>query len=1243
MAKSGRARATSAVVGLALVATGLSGVGAAPAVAEPAPTVPTGDVQAVSSLDAGRRLTAEIRRTEYGIPHVKADDWAGLGYGYGYAFAEDNVCLLAEEVVTANAERSLVFGASEDNLERDLFHQQLIDLRVVERSLATSPDAPVPGPSPRVRDLVAGTAAGYNRHLRDVGGAAGITDPACADAGWVREIDELDLWRTYLDSAVRAGRGALADEVVSAQPPGASAGPAADEAEAMRTRGLPPVADTDLASNAYGLGREATTNGSGMLLGNPHFPWQGRDRFYEMHLTIPGEYDMIGAALSGQPIVEIGHNETMGWSHTVSTARRFTLYELALVPGNPTQYYVDGQVRDMTSQVVDVQVTGEDGRVATESRTLWSSEYGPIVVVDPLTWSDTTAYALRDVNEDAGRTFDGYIEMGRASSVRELDSVLDTWQHLPWINTVAADSTGEAYYGDHSVVPNVRQATLDACLTPLGQIALDQLGVFILDGSSSGCAWGTDADSRVPGILGPSSLPTIFRDDYVTNSNDSYWLTNPEQPLEGYERIIGVERTARSLRTRLGLVQVQERIDGRDGLEGRGFTLESLQEVMFSNRVYGAELARDDLVALCRSTPSVEVDGAAVELGEACEVLAAWDGRVDLDSRGAHLFRELVAAGGLVWGVPFDPEDPVGTPNTLDTADPAVLDALGTAVARLRDAGVALDARLGDIQTERRGDRVIPIHGGTGGMGAFNVISAPFDSDPADGATGYPDVQSGASFILAAEFTPDGPRSRAILAYSNSTDPTSPHFGDQTELYSEKRWVDLDYHEEDIVADPAYTSRRIEEVVAPTLGRYLEPVFDEVDVVRDLVYTTSVDDLGAEVALTLDLYRPAGDTATRRPAVIWMHGGNFEFGNKGNMELYARDLASRGYVTASINYRLRPGRVGGAAILDAINDATEDARASVRWLSDNAASYGIDGRAISFEGYSAGAVATMNVAYGSDRSAGEDPGIAAAISIAGLQTQGAAEPGEAPLLALHGDEDTVVPYANGAGVCRNANQAGVRCELATYAGDGHLIGIFFAADIADRTAAFLGEEVLGPLGIAYGPPPPSEPLRGAWREGVGRDARGLPDLAQVPGGRGALRSIRGTLGDPNDDDMYRICPSVDTELSARLTGEVPEGAQLFLFDDDGRGIAAAPGRGEGLAGDPALEPGLYHLAISRNGNDPLGAEGALFPADRSGRSEPISDEVVVDWSDGDTLGSSGPSPYRIELTGAAVCAGDSGP
>src|SRR3546814_14320401 len=115
----------------------------------------------------------------------------------------------------------------------------------------------------------------------------------------------------------------------------------------------------------------------------------------------------------------------------------------------------------MRSQYGNVDVRVADGRWRQESRTLWSSEHGPIVTVPPPGWSDTTAYALRDVNEDAGRTFHGYIEMGQAGSVRQLDAVTEAWQLLPWIQPVAADSTGEAYYGYQSVLQDTIRETPD--------------------------------------------------------------------------------------------------------------------------------------------------------------------------------------------------------------------------------------------------------------------------------------------------------------------------------------------------------------------------------------------------------------------------------------------------------------------------------------------------------------------------------------------------------------------------------------------------------------------------------------------------------------------------------------------------------------------------------------------------------------------------------------------------------------
>lgn len=254
----------------------------------------------------------------------------------------------------------------------------------------------------------------------------------------------------------------------------------------------------------------------------------------------------------------------------------------------------------------------------------------------------------------------------------------------------------------------------------------------------------------------------------------------------------------------------------------------------------------------------------------------------------------------------------------------------------------------------------------------------------------------------------------------------------------------------------------------PPRGRYLDQIFanEDIEVLYDVVYGSAIDVDGNPIELTLDLYRPTGDAVAARPAVIWMHGGYFAFGEKSSMAAYARDLARRGYVTASISYRLRPNMVypAGPELLPAAEDAQEDAATAVQWLRDNATTYGVDTRAISFGGYSAGAVTSLNLAYGPDLSAGESSGIAAAVSLAGVRFFGAVEAGEPPLLMFHGTEDTVVPYGAGASVCEEVLLAGVLCELVTYQGIDHGLSSF-NRDVGNRTADFLAEHVLAPLGL----------------------------------------------------------------------------------------------------------------------------------------------------------------------------------
>src|SRR6185312_9744789 len=117
-------------------------------------------------------------------------------------------------------------------------------------------------------------------------------------------------------------------------------------------------------SNATAVGGRDTTTSKGMLLGNPHFPWVGRYRFTQQQLTIPGRYDVAGASLIGSPVVNIGWNKNVAWSHTVSTAYRFTPYEYQTL-GTPTSYVTTDGVKQLDKRDVHVTVKNADGSLST--------------------------------------------------------------------------------------------------------------------------------------------------------------------------------------------------------------------------------------------------------------------------------------------------------------------------------------------------------------------------------------------------------------------------------------------------------------------------------------------------------------------------------------------------------------------------------------------------------------------------------------------------------------------------------------------------------------------------------------------------------------------------------------------------------------------------------------------------------------------------------------------------------------
>ena len=760
-------------------------------------------------------LVATIRRTTGGVPHILASDWASLGFGYGFAFAQDNLCTMANDYITVSAQRSRYFGpggvyvqggngASSTNLDSDLFFRQIIDSGVIGRLTK--------GLDPRLRQALSGYVQGYNHYLASVGGASGVPDPTCRGQAWVRPITIQDAELRFYQLMLLSGEGNVIDAIAQAAPPKAAARPSSALAVTSPRRAARLLiarlrAATATGSNAVAIGSAGTRNHHGLLLGNPHFPWTGTERFYQAQLTIPGEIDVTGASLYGVPLILIGHNDLVAWSHTVSTAFRFTPYQLALVSRHPTEYLENGRPVKMIARRVTVTIRKANGTLAPFSRTLYSTRYGPIFnSLDgiSLPWTRSVAFAIRDANAaNLSRAMDTWFGIDRAHSARQVLSVIEKYQGIPWVNTVAADKQGQALYADVGAIPGVPDKLAHKCDVGFGVLTFAAVGLPILDGSSTRCDWATGRRAAAPGLLGPGQEPSVLRSDFVTNSNDSFWLANPHHPLTGFARIIGTVDTARTLRTRVGLIEVQARINGTDGLGPRGFTLAAMRRLDLSDLDYAATLTRKSLVSICRgfrgSAPTS--GGGRVKTGNACTVLARWNLHWDPSQRGPVLFgafwNEASGAQPSPFSHKFQLSNPVTTPFGLNTKNPTVRTALGDAIRLLNRLGIPLGATLGSVQFVSYHGEHIPIPGGPGDPdGIYNAIYTGQGQAPIDGS----------SFIQVVTWNNTScPVGQTILTYSESSNPASPHFADQTMLFSRKQFLPDRFCASQIMSDPQLT------------------------------------------------------------------------------------------------------------------------------------------------------------------------------------------------------------------------------------------------------------------------------------------------------------------------------------------------------------------------------------------------------------------------------------------------------
>jgi dienelactone hydrolase len=344
--------------------------------------------------------------------------------------------------------------------------------------------------------------------------------------------------------------------------------------------------------------------------------------------------------------------------------------------------------------------------------------------------------------------------------------------------------------------------------------------------------------------------------------------------------------------------------------------------------------------------------------------------------------------------------------------------------------------------------------------------------------------------------------------------------------------------------------------VVPGAGRYLEESFTFSKTQLDVPYGRAVNSRGEEQTLTLDVYEPDGDPEEFRPAIVWLHGGFFVAGSKAEIG-FLHELTRRGYVTISINYRLRPemppfnasfvtpeAPQNVQSLLGAVADAQHDAQAAIRWVRANAADLRVDPARVMIAGFSAGGVTAFGATFNPENDGNSgNPGWPSRVAAAISQSGGSAirlppgsrppRPGDAPILALHAVGDTTVPWPTSVPACMLTIAVGNVCEMRWYAQAGHGTP---HDDSGATSASFLHRHVIGAARVATTFVDVASSARGETVTATGRltTERGDPVAGARILGRAASGWIETTSGDAGDFTLTIPTPdhgrSVEVEL-----------------------------------------------------------------------------------------------------------------
>jgi acyl-homoserine-lactone acylase len=429
---------------------------------------------AQAQAQAARELAqqVEIRRTTYGVPHIKAENLKAFGYALAYVQLEDHGPRVAFGLFRGRGEMGRWFGR--DSMESDFFAKRSYALAV--QHYADLEQA--------TRDVYEGFAEGVNRYIE--------LHPNEFPPGFVPRFTGYDI--AARDVSV-AGPG-------DAQRFLARVNPQRTGRNTPSTS--PPSDEIEEGSNAWAFAPSRTKSGKAILLRNPHLAWTAG--YYEAHATIPGVLDFYGDFRIGGPFGVIGgFNKYLGWATTNNAPDLEEIYALDVDPKKPDHYLFEGTSIPLDRELVTVEYKNGDG-VSTETREFWRTPLGPVIHR-----ADGKIYIVRAAAEGDFRHGEQFLRMMRAQSLAEWKEAMRMRSRVT-SNFTYADKAGNILYVWNASLPSLPHTNGgDTAAVPAHKTA--EVWTHYVPWDS------------LPQVLNPKG-------GYVRNENDAPYHTNLQQVLD---------------------------------------------------------------------------------------------------------------------------------------------------------------------------------------------------------------------------------------------------------------------------------------------------------------------------------------------------------------------------------------------------------------------------------------------------------------------------------------------------------------------------------------------------------------------------------------------------------------------------------------------------------------------------------------------------------------------------------------